>query len=175
MRAQNKDPLDTLIDIVIADKGNTARVSFSMSEEDVREALRHPLVSFCTDSGASATDGIYSKQKSHPRAWGSAARILGYYVREQKVLSLEEAVRKMTSLPAARMRLAGRGILREGMAADLVAFDPDTVSARSTYADPLHYSAGIPFVAVNGKLVVDNGAITAARPGRALRGPGYRP
>jgi len=168
-----KDPLDVIIDIVVADQGNTARVSFSMSEDDVREALRHPFVSFCTDSGASATDGIFSKQKSHPRAWGSASRILGYYVREQKVLTLEEAIRKMTSLPAARMRLSDRGIVRAGMAADLVAFDPKTVAARATYADPLHYSAGIPYVAVNGQLVVDGGVITAARPGRALRGPGY--
>ncbi len=172
--SQKKDPLDTLLDLVVADKGNTGRVSFSMSEDDVREALRHPLVSFCTDSGASAEDGIFSKQKSHPRAWGSASRILGHYVREQKLLSLEEAIRKMTSLPAARMRLHDRGIVRAGMAADLVAFDPETVAAKSTYADPLHYSAGIPYVAVNGQLVVDGGAITTARPGRALRGPGYR-
>ena len=172
---EKKDPLDVIIDTVIADKGNTARVSFSMSEDDVREALKHPFVSFCTDSGAAAEDGIFSKQKSHPRAWGSAPRILGYYVREQKVLTLEEAIRKMTSLPAARMHLQDRGIVRAGMAADLVAFDPETVAARATYADPLHYSAGIPYVAVNGKLVVDGGAITNARPGRALRGPGYRP
>lgn len=171
--SQKKDPLDTLLDLVIADKGNTGRVSFSMSEDDVREALRHPLVSFCTDSGASAEDGIFSKQKSHPRAWGSAARILGHYVREEKLLSLEEAIRKMTSLPASRMRLHDRGILRAGMAADLVAFDPETVASRATYADPLHYSAGIPYVSVNGQLVVDGGVITAARPGRALRGPGY--
>ncbi len=173
--AEKKDPIDVIIDIVIADKGNTARVSFSMSEDDVRDALRHPFVSFATDSGACAEDGILSKQKSHPRAWGSASRILGYYVREQKVLSLEEAVRKMTSLPAARMHLSDRGIVRTGMAADLVAFDPETVASRATYADPLHYSAGIPFVAVNGQLVVDEGKITAARPGRALRGPGHRP
>jgi dihydroorotase/N-acyl-D-amino-acid deacylase len=169
-----KDPLDTLMDIVVADKGNTARVSFTMNEDDVREALRHPFVSFCTDSGASAEDGIFSKQKSHPRAWGSTARILGHYVRDQKVLSLEEAVRKMTSLPASRMRLTDRGIVRVGMAADLVAFDPDAVAAKASYSDPLHYSAGIPYVAVNGQLVVDNSAITAARPGRPLRGPGYR-
>lgn len=88
---------------------------------------------------------------------------------------MEEAIRKMTSLPAARMHLSDRGIVRAGMAADLVAFDPDTVNARATYADPLHYSAGIPYVAVNGQLVVDKGAITKARPGRPLLGPGYRP
>jgi len=172
--AEKKDPVDVIFDTVVADKGSTARVSFSMSEDDVRAALRHPFVSFCTDSGAGAEDGIFSRQKSHPRAWGSAPRILGYYAREEKLLSVEEAVRKMTSLPAARMHLTDRGILRPGFFADLVAFDPDTVNARATYADPLHYSAGIPFVAVNGQLVVDGGAITAARPGRPLRGPGYK-
>jgi dihydroorotase/N-acyl-D-amino-acid deacylase len=174
-KAEGKDPLDVLMDIVIADRGNTGRVSFSMSEDDVRAALRHPLVSFCTDSGAMAEDGILSQEKSHPRAWASAPRILGTYVREEKLLPLEEAIRKMTSLPASRMRLQDRGVLRVGMRADLVAFDPATVRERSTYADPTHYSEGIPYVAVNGRLVVDEGTITKARPGRILRGPGYRP
>jgi N-acyl-D-amino-acid deacylase len=172
-RAEKKDPLDLLMDIVVADKGNTSRVSFSMSEDDVRVALKDRLVSFCTDSPAMAEDGIFSKEKSHPRAWGSAPRILGTYVREVKLLPLEEAIRKMTSLPAARMHLNDRGILRPGMAADLVAFDPLTVRERSTFTDPLHYSKGIPYVAVNGQLVVDGGKITAARPGRILRGPGF--
>jgi dihydroorotase/N-acyl-D-amino-acid deacylase len=172
-RAEGKDPLDVLIDLVIADRANTGRVTFSMSEDDVRAAVAHPLVSMCTDSGAKAEDGIYSEEKSHPRAWGSAARILGRYVREEKLLTLEEAVRKMTSLPASRMGIADRGILRPGMAADVVLFDPATVLDRSTYADPLHYSAGIPFVMVNGELVVDGGRITTARPGRALKGPGF--
>jgi dihydroorotase/N-acyl-D-amino-acid deacylase len=173
-RAEGKDPLDALIDLVIADGANTGRVTFSMSEEDVRTGLAHPLVSLCTDSGAMAEDGIFAQEKSHPRAWGSTARILGKYVREERLLTLEEAVRKMTSLPASRMRLHDRGILRPGMAADLVAFNPDTVRERSTYEDPLHYSEGIPYVAVNGQLVMDGGRITAARPGRPLYGPGYR-
>ena len=99
------------------------------------------------------------------------ARILGRYVREEKLLTLEEAIRKMTSLPASRMHLGDRGIVRPGMAADLVAFDPDRVRERSTYADPTHYSEGIPFVMVNGALVVDGGRITDARPGRILKGP----
>ncbi|HLN93477.1 MAG TPA: D-aminoacylase [Thermoanaerobaculia bacterium] len=173
-RAEEKDPLDVLMDLVIADNANVGRVTFSMSEEDVKAALAHPLVSMGTDSGARAEDGIYSLEKSHPRAWGSTARILGKYVRDEKVLTLEEAVRKMTSLPASRMGLADRGIVRPGMAADVVVFDPATVRERSTYADPLHYSEGIPFVCVNGQLVVDSGKITGARPGRALKGPGYR-
>jgi len=168
------DPFDALVDLVVEDEGHTDRVTFSMSEDDVRAALRSPLVSFCTDSSARAEDGILSGQKTHPRAFGSAARILGHYVRDEKVLTLEAAIRKMTSLPAARMHLGDRGILRPGMAADLVAFDPRTVRSRATYADPLHYSEGIPYVAVNGQLVVDGGRITAARPGRVLRGPGFR-
>jgi dihydroorotase/N-acyl-D-amino-acid deacylase len=169
-----KDPLDVLIDIVIADKGYTGRITFSMSEEDVRAALRHPLVSMCTDSGAAAEDGILSQERSHPRGWASTARILGHYVRDEKLLTLEEAVRKMTSLPASRMRLSDRGIVRPGMAADLVVFDPAGVRERSTYADPNHYSEGFRYVAVNGQLVVDEGRLTAARPGRPLFGPGYK-
>jgi dihydroorotase/N-acyl-D-amino-acid deacylase len=171
-KSEGKDPVDVIMDVVIADKGNTGRVTFGMGEEDVRAALKHPLVSFCTDSGAMAEDGILSKEKSHPRAWASAPRILGKYVREEKLLTLEEAIRKMTSLPASRMHLGDRGIVRPGMAADLVAFDPERVRERSTYADPTHYSEGIPFVIVNGALVVDGGRITDARPGRILKGPG---
>jgi dihydroorotase/N-acyl-D-amino-acid deacylase len=173
-RAEGKDPLDVMVDVVIADKANTGKITFSMSEEDVRTALKHPLVSLGTDSGARATDGIYAQEKSHPRAWGSASRILGKYVREERLLPLEEAVRKMTSLPASRMGLPDRGILRPGMMADLVVFDPATVRDRSTFADPLHYSEGIPYVAVNGRLVVDGGRLTSERPGRVLRGPGGR-
>ena len=173
-RDEHKDPLDVLMDVVVADHGNTSRVSFSMGEDDVRTALRHPLVSFSTDSPAMAEDGIFSKEKSHPRAWGSAPRILGKYVREERLLPLEEAIRKMTSLPASRMHFNDRGLLRPVMAADLVAFDPATVRERSTYTDPLHYSEGVPYVVVNGSLVVDDGRITSARPGRILRGPGWK-
>jgi N-acyl-D-amino-acid deacylase len=171
-RAESKDPFDAMVDVILADKANTGKITFSMSEDDVRTALRHPLVSIGTDSGARATDGIYAQEKSHPRAWGSMARILGRYVREEKLLTLEEAVRKMTSLPASRMGLHDRGIVRPGMMADLVAFDPEAVRDRSTFADPFHYSEGIPYVAVNGRLVVDEGRITDERPGRILRGPG---
>jgi N-acyl-D-amino-acid deacylase len=172
---ERKDPVDVLMDMVTADRGNSYGIIFTMGESDVRMALRHPLVSMCTDAEARATDGIFAQEKSHPRAWGSAARIVGKYVREEKLLPLEEAVRKMTSLPASRMGLQDRGLVRPGMMADLVAFDPDTVRDVATFADPLHYSEGIPYVAVNGQLGVDGGIITAARPGRSLKGPGYRP
>nr|MDP9121056.1 amidohydrolase family protein [Acidobacteriota bacterium] len=173
--AEGKDPADVIMDLVAADRGNTANIIFIMGEDDVRTALRHPLVALGTDSGAEAVDGILGQEKSHPRAWASAPRILGHYVRDEKLLPLEEAVRKMTSLPASRMGLTDRGIVRPGMAADLVAFDPEAVRDVATYTDPLHYSAGIPYVAVNGQLVVDEGKITDARPGRPLYGPGYKP
>ena len=168
---QKKDPRDALIDVVLADRANSSGIHFVMSEEDVRAALRHPLVAFCTDSGAVATDGILSEERSHPRAWGSAARILGKYVRDERLLPLEEAIRKMTSLPAARAGIPDRGLVKVGMAADLVAFDPATVRERSTYADPIHPCEGIPYVAVNGQLVVDGGKVTSARPGRPVLRP----
>lgn len=170
-----KDPFETLLDLLLRDRGNTARVTFSMSEDDVRAALKHPLVSFCTDSGARAEDGILSQQKSHPRGWASSARLLGHYVRDERLLPLEEAVRKMTSLPASRMRLHERGQLRPGMFADLVVFDLQRIEERSSYADPTRYAAGFPYVAVNGQLVVDEGKLTDARPGRVLYGPGFSP
>jgi dihydroorotase/N-acyl-D-amino-acid deacylase len=173
-KEESKDPVDVIMDVVAADRANTSNVIFMMSEDDVRLALKHPLVALCTDSGASATDGIYSKERSHPRAWGSAPRILGKYVREEKLVTLEEAIRKMTSLSASRMGLADRGIVRPGMAADLVVFDPQTVKDKATFENPLQYSEGIPYVAVNGQLVVDGGKITSARPGRPLYGPGYK-
>jgi len=167
-----KDPRDALMDIVLADRANAQCILFMMSEDDVRTALKDPFVGFCTDSGAAAMDGIYSEERSHPRAWASTARILATYVRDEKLIPLEEAVRKMTSFSAARAGLRDRGVLKAGLAADVVAFDPSRVKAVSTYADPLHYSEGFPYVAVNGALVVDGGKITAARPGQPLLGPG---
>jgi len=172
-RAMQKDPRDALIDIVIADQGQTACIISIMAEEDVRAALAHPLVSIDTDSGARAEDGPLSESRSHPRAWGTFPRILGKYVREEKLLTLEEAVRKMTSRPAARVGLHDRGLLRPGMAADVTVFDPAAIRDVSTFEDPNHYSVGVLHVFVNGRAVVSGGAITNERPGRPLRGPGH--
>jgi dihydroorotase/N-acyl-D-amino-acid deacylase len=174
-RTMGKDPREALMDLVIADQGQTACIISIMREDDVRAALAHPLVSIDTDSGAKAEDGPLSESRSHPRAWGTFARILGKYVRDEKLLTLEEAVRKMTSRPAARVGLLDRGILRPGMAADITVFDPATVRDVATFEDPNHYSIGIRHVFVNGRAVVADGAITGERPGRPLRGPGYRP
>jgi N-acyl-D-aspartate/D-glutamate deacylase len=172
-KAEGKDPRDVVIDIVLADRANAACITAIMDEGDVRAALAHRLVSFGTDSQAKGVDGPFANETSHPRGWGSAARILGYYVRDQKVLPLEEAVRKMTSFAAEAAGLPDRGEIKEGFAADLTVFDPLTVDSRATFEKPNQYSAGIPYVAVNGVLVVDGGRITGAAPGRALRGPGW--
>ena len=171
--AMGVDARDALIDLVIADQGQTACIISIMAEEDVRAALAHPLVSIDTDSGARAEDGPLSESRSHPRAWGTFARILGKYVREEKLLTLEEAVRKMTSRSAARVGLHDRGVLRPGMSADITIFDPSAIRDVSTFEDPNRYSVGVRHVFVNGRAVVANGIITGERPGRPLRGPGY--
>jgi dihydroorotase/N-acyl-D-amino-acid deacylase len=171
--AMGADPRDAAIDLVIADKAESSVIISIMREDDVVAAMRTPWVSFDTDSGARAEDGPLSESKSHPRAWGTFTRVLGKYVRDDKVLTLEEAVRKASSQAAIRVGLTDRGLLRPGMMADVVVFDPATVKDDATFAQPNKYSSGMRHVLVNGQAVVANGAITAARPGRALRGPGY--
>jgi len=173
-KAMGKDPRDAVIDLVVADKGETSVITAIMDEDDVRTALKHPLVGVGTDSGAQAQDGRLSESKSHPRAWGSFPRILGRYVRDEHLLTLEEAIRKMTSKAADRVHLHDRGILRPGMIADVTVFDAATIRDVSTFDDPKHYATGIREVFVNGTRVVADGTITAARPGRPLKGPGVR-
>ncbi|MGE0464715.1 MAG: amidohydrolase family protein [Vicinamibacterales bacterium] len=173
-KAERKDPLDVLMDLIAEDDTTGSGIMFFMSEDDLRAALKHPLVMLGTDSGGMAPDSGPPTAGVHPRAWGSAARVLGKYVREERLLSLEEAIRKMTSLPAQRMRLWDRGIVRPGAFADLAVFDPATIHDRATFESPRQYAEGVRYVAVNGQLVVDGGQLTAARPGRGLRGPGYR-
>ncbi len=168
-KAMGKDPRDAVMDLVIADKGQSAVITSIMSDADVEAALRHPLVGVGTDSGAQAEDGKLSESKSHPRAWGSFPRILGKYVRDEHLLTIEEAIRKMTSKAAARVHIADRGILRPGLKADIVVFDPATIRDRSTYEDPKHYSTGVLHVFVNGRRVVADGKITAERPGVPIR------
>jgi dihydroorotase/N-acyl-D-amino-acid deacylase len=173
-KAMGKDPRDAVIDLVIADKGETSVITSIMDEDDVRTALKHPLVGVGTDSGAKATDGMLAESKSHPRAWGSFPRILGRYVRDERLLTLEEAIRKMTSKAAARVHLSDRGVLRPGLAADITIFDAATIRDVSTFEDPTRYAVGVRHVFVNGRRVVADGTITAERPGRPLRGPGSR-
>jgi N-acyl-D-amino-acid deacylase len=172
--AEKKDPRDALIDIVLADRANAGCIMSIMDEKDVQTALAHPLTSFGTDSPAKATDGPLSHETSHPRGWGSAARILGHYVREEKLLRLEEAIRKMTSFAAQAAGLTDRGLVKPGFAADLAVFDPQTVRDRATFEKPNQYSEGFRYVVVNGVLVVDDGKLTGKTPGVPLRGPGWK-
>jgi N-acyl-D-amino-acid deacylase len=171
-KAMGKDPRDAVIDLVIADRGESSVITSIMDEDDVRMALKHPLVGVGTDSGAQAEDGRLSESKSHPRAWGSFPRILGRYVRDEHLLTLEEAIRKMTSKAAGRVHLVDRGLLRPGMIADITVFDAATIRDVSTFDDPKHYATGVRHVFVNGARVVSDAAITSERPGRPLRGPG---
>jgi N-acyl-D-amino-acid deacylase len=173
-KAMGKDPRDAAMDLVIADRAEASVIISIMHEDDVRTAMRHPLVSFDTDSGAQAEDGRLSESKSHPRAWGTFPRILGRYVRDERLLTLEEAIRKMTSQAAIRVGITDRGVIRPGFFADLTIFDPATMRDESTFEDPRHYSTGVRYVLVNGRAVVADGKITSERPGRPLLGPGRR-
>src|SRR5882724_6532214 len=173
--AQNKESLDALIDFIIADHGQTGAIFFMMQESDMQAALKSPFVSICTDSGARAMDGPLAGSKSHPRGWGSYPRILGKYVRDEHLLPLELAIRKMTGLPAENVGLKQRGLIREGYFADITIFDPNTVIDRATFEEPNQYPVGINYVVVNGQIEVDNGKRTPALGGRVLRGLGYRP
>ncbi|MCU1284637.1 MAG: N-acyl-D-amino-acid deacylase [Acidobacteriales bacterium] len=170
---QKKDPFDALMDFVLADHNNTGAVYFSMNEQDVRLAMQQPWVSVGTDYGEVNPTGPLGESKSHPRAYGSFTRILGKYVREEKVLTLENAIRKMTSLPAQRVKLEKRGMIRPDYYADITIFNPDTVLDVATFENPNRTSAGVEYVFVNGVLSLEHGKVTGQIGGRPLRGPGY--
>jgi len=163
-----KSPEEALLDLVEADHANVFVARFSMNEADLQVALRKPWVALCLDAGAAAIDGPLGADKHHPRAFGSMPRVLGRYARDLKLFSVEEAVRKMTSSPARRMRLQDRGLLRPGMAADITVFDPERIRDVATFEDPNRYSEGVAWVVVNGRVVLDDGKLTAERPGRVL-------
>jgi dihydroorotase/N-acyl-D-amino-acid deacylase len=167
-RIWNKDPIDTVFDLLIEDEGFSYVAMFAMSEADVALALKQPWVSICNDSQGSALDGVLGKEHPHPRAFGTFPRILRKYVREEKLLTLEEAVRKFSALPAARMRFADRGVLKAGMWADLVVFDPATVRDVATFDRPNQLSEGMRFVLVNGVPVIEEGKMTNALPGKVI-------
>lgn len=168
-----KDPIDSIFDLLIEDKAFTYVAVFGMSEPDVALALQQPWVSICNDSQGTATDGLLGKEHPHPRAYGTFPRILRKYVREEKKLRLEEAIRKFSALPAQKMRLSDRGVLKQGMWADIVVFEPATVRDVATFDNPNQLSEGMQYVLVNGVPVIDRGKMTNALPGKVLRGPGY--
>lgn len=170
-RDQRKAPDEATLDLYLEQGGDVSVVMYYMSEKDMRVALQDPLLSI--DSDGAAVSPEFGGQP-HPRYYGTFPRVLGHYVREQKVIGLEEAVRKMTSLAAQRMKLSDRGILREGLSADIVVFDPDRIIDRATFDKPHQFPEGISQVIVNGVSVVKDGVHTGAKPGRALRGPGYQ-
>jgi N-acyl-D-amino-acid deacylase len=170
---EKKDPFDALLDVVIADHDNTGAVYFEMNEDDVKLAMQQPWVSVNTDFGAVNPIGPLGEQKSHPRAYGSFTRILGKYVRDERVLQLEDAIRKFTSLPAQRMKLHNRGLIRPDYFADITIFNPQTVRDIATFEDPNRTSQGIEYVLVNGVMEIERGRMTGQLGGRPLRGPGY--
>ena len=171
---RHTDAIETLLDLLVEDEGYTSVAVFGMSEPDVLLALEQPWVSIDNDSQGTSPDGLLGKEHPHPRAYGTFPRILRKYVREQPRLTLEDAIRKFSSLPAQRMRLGERGVLKVGMWADVVVFDPDSVRDRATFASPNQLSAGMRWVLVNGIPVIADGKATGALPGQVIRGPGYR-
>jgi N-acyl-D-aspartate/D-glutamate deacylase len=165
-------PAETAMDLVVEDESRVSTAYFTMSEENVRRELALPWVSFCSDCPAPAAEGVFLHWSTHPRTYGTFARVLGKYVRDERVLPLEEAIQRLTSLPARNLRLMGRGLLAPGYFADVVVFDPDRIQDHATYDDPHRYATGVVHVAVNGTLVVRDGEHTGALPGRFVRGPG---
>jgi dihydroorotase/N-acyl-D-amino-acid deacylase len=171
----NKDPMDALFDLLIEDHALTSVAVFGMSEPDVVLALQQPWVSVDNDSSGASPDGILGQEHPHPRAYGAFPRILRKYVREEHKLTLEDAIRKFSALPAQRMRLTDRGVLKAGMCADIVIFDPATIHDVATFEKPNQLSQGMEYVLVNGVPVIDHSNMTGALPGTVLRGPGYVP
>jgi dihydroorotase/N-acyl-D-amino-acid deacylase len=170
-----EDPIDALCDILIKDKAFTQVAVFGMSEPDVLLALKQPWVSIDNDSSGTSPDGLLGQEHPHPRAYGTFPRILRKYVREEKELTLPDAIRKFSALPAQRMRLADRGVLKQGMWADVVVFDPAKIADKSTFENPNQFSVGMEYVLVNGVPVIEDSKMTGALPGKVLRGPGYVP
>jgi dihydroorotase/N-acyl-D-amino-acid deacylase len=170
-KAQNKDAIDTIFDLLIDDPGMSVAV-FAMSEQDIAYALKQPWVSVDNDSQGTAPEGILGQEHPHPRAYGTFPRILRKYVREEKLLTLPDAIRKFSALPAQRMRLTDRGVLKQGMWADIVVFDAAAIHDVATFENPNQLSIGMEYVLVNGVPVIEQGKMTNALPGKVLRGPG---
>ncbi|MFO7847338.1 MAG: D-aminoacylase [Balneolaceae bacterium] len=170
----SKTPEEAMIDLIVEDDSRIQVVYFSMSEENMVKKVQQPWMSFCSDAGSYAPEGVFLNYSTHPRAYGSFARLLAKYVREDQVISLEEAIRKLTSLPAENLRLEKRGALEVGNFADVVVFDPETIQDNATFEEPHQLASGVQHVWVNGGHVLKDGEHTGAMPGRVVRGPGYQ-
>ena len=171
---RGKSPEETVMDLVIDDGSNVSAVFFSMSEDNLKKQIAQPWMSFGSDGKSMAPEGVFLKSATHPRAYGNFARLLGRYVRDEQVITLEEAVRRLTTLPATNMKIERRGALKAGYYADVVVFDPEKVQDHSTFEDPHRLSTGMSHVIVNGVQVLRDGEHTGATPGRVVRGPGYK-
>jgi len=171
-KMRGTDPIETIMDLIAEDESRIDTIYFLMSEGNVRKELAKPWISFCSDEASQAPEGVFLKSNPHPRAYGNFARVLGRYAREEKLIPLGEAIRRLSALPAANLGLDHRGYLKEGMFADVVVFDPATIGDRATYAQPHQYAVGMKHVFVNGTQVLKDGEHTGATPGRALWGPG---
>jgi N-acyl-D-amino-acid deacylase len=171
-RMRGQDPIETVMDLVVEDRSRIGTVYFMMDEQNVEKQIRQPWVSFGSDAASMAPEGVFLKSSTHPRAYGNFARLLGKYVREEKVISLAEAVRRLSGLPATNLGLDHRGFIKQGMFADVVVFDPQTIADRATFEQPHQYSVGVKHVFVNGVQVLKDGEHTGSKPGRALWGPG---
>jgi N-acyl-D-amino-acid deacylase len=170
---RRKSPEETIMDLVIDDNSRIGVVYFSMSEENVKRQITLPWMSFCSDGGSYSTEGVFLKFSTHPRAYGNFARLLGKYVRDEKVITLEEAVHKLSEFPATNLKLDRRGSLKKGYYADIVIFDRNTIRDNATFDNPHQYASGMKHVFVNGVQVIKDGEHTGSKPGRVVRGPGY--
>lgn len=161
------------MDLVIADNTRVGTVYFMMSEDNIKKQLKLPYVSFGSDAESSAPEGVFLKSSTHPRAYGNFARLLSKYVRDEKVIPLQEAIRRLTSLPAGNLKIKKRGMLTPGNYADIVMFDADKIQDHATFEKPMQYATGMVYVLVNGVMVLSQGEHTGATPGRVVRGPGW--
>jgi N-acyl-D-amino-acid deacylase len=171
-RMRGKDPIDTAMDLIAEDESRIGTLYFIISEDNIKKELAKPWISFGSDEASQAPEGVFLKSNPHPRAYGNFARVLGKYVRDEKVIPIKEAIRRLSGLPATNLGLDHRGFLKEGMFADVVVFDPATIADRATFEKPHQYAVGVKHVFVNGVQVLNDGEHTGAKPGRALWGPG---
>ncbi|MEY2558257.1 MAG: N-acyl-D-amino-acid deacylase, partial [Verrucomicrobiota bacterium] len=171
-RSRGKDPIETIMDLILEDRSRIDSIYFLMSEENIRKEIAKPWVSFGSDEASQAPEGVFLKSNPHPRAYGNFSRVLGRYVREEKIISLAEAAKRLSGLPATNLGLDHRGFIQEGMFADVVVFDPATIADRATFEKPHQYATGMKHVFVNGVQVLKDGEHTGNKPGRALWGPG---
>ena len=171
---RGKSPEETIVDLIYEDDSRIQVIYFSMSEDNIKKKLALPYMSICSDAGSYTNEGVFLLQSTHPRAYGSFARLLGKYVREEKVITLEQAIRKLTSLPAQNLKIKKRGMLKEGNFADVVIFDPDKITDNATFEEPHQYASGMIHIWVNGQQVLKDGDHTGATPGRVVRGPGWK-